>query len=200
MKRAALLLLCLLAVAGCEREQRRFDTPPSAASAAGPSQRSALRAGPSASAASAVEVAAASAPASAAVARTAFVVPASKNPHEDNAYAVAQGKRFYRWYNCAGCHANGGGGMGPALMDERWLYGHEPEQIAASILQGRPNGMPSFAGRIPEDQVWQITAYIRSMSGQLRTDVAPSRSDSLSAGPPEARRDKATPRPQGATP
>jgi cytochrome c oxidase cbb3-type subunit 3 len=53
--------------------------------------------------------------------------------------------------------------------------------------------MPSFAGRVPEDQAWQIAAYVRSMSGQLRTDVAPSRSDALSSGPPEARRDQQTP-------
>ena len=39
--------------------------------------------------------------------------------------------------------------------------------------------MPSFGGRIPDDQVWQLVAYVRSMSGQLRKDVAPSRSDEL---------------------
>jgi cytochrome c oxidase cbb3-type subunit 3 len=33
------------------------------------------------------------------------------------------------------------------------------------------------------------------MSGQLRGDVAPSRSDSLSAGPPENRRPREQPKP-----
>ena len=79
-------------------------------------------------------------------------------------------------------------------MDDKWLYGHEASQIVATILQGRPNGMPSFAGRKPEDQVWQIAAYVRSMSGQLKSDVAPSRSDGLSAGPPEGRRDREQPK------
>ena len=119
------------------------------------------------------------------------------NRHEENAYAVSQGKRLFRWYNCSGCHANGGGGMGPPLMDDKWRYGAEPAQIVATILQGRPNGMPSFGGRIPEDQVWQIAAYVRSMSGQLRTDVAPSRGDALSSGPPELRRDKLEPKQAG---
>jgi hypothetical protein len=32
---------------------------------------------------------------------------------EDNAYELQQGKRWYRWYNCQGCHSHGGGGMGP---------------------------------------------------------------------------------------
>ena len=187
-----LLVFLLL---GCEREQRRFDTPPSPAPGAGPTRMGALHVGPSASAASAAYVAASSVPAASA-AGDAQVTPAALNPHEENAFAVAQGKRLYRWYNCSGCHSNGGGGMGPPLMDDQWIYGSEAAQIVATIMQGRPNGMPSFAGRIPEDQAWQIAAYVRSMSGQLKTDVAPNRSDSLSAGPPESRRDKLKPRTQ----
>jgi cytochrome c oxidase cbb3-type subunit III len=37
---------------------------------------------------------------------------------------------------------------------------------------------------------------VRSMSGQLRKDVAPSRSDSLYAGPPENARMRLVPQPQ----
>ena len=81
-------------------------------------------------------------------------------------------------------------------MDDKWIYGHEPANIYASIVQGRPNGMPSFGGHVPEDQVWQLVAYIRSMSGQLRSDVAPARSDSLSPGKPEQRRERETPKQQ----
>ena len=96
-----------------------------------------------------------------------------------NAWEMAQGERLFGWYNCAGCHGrNGGGGMGPALSDERWLYGSDPDAIFKTIMEGRPNGMPSFKGRIPEDQVWQLVAYVRSMSGLAATNAAPSRSDS----------------------
>ena len=110
------------------------------------------------------------------------------------AYDVSQGKRLFRWYNCGGCHgAGGGGGMGPPLLDAQWRYGAGSAEIAQSILQGRPNGMPAFAGRVPPDQALQLAAYIRSMSGQLRTDVAANRSDTLSAGPPESRRDRLVP-------
>jgi cytochrome c oxidase cbb3-type subunit 3 len=73
--------------------------------------------------------------------------------YERSAWHVSEGKRLYTWFNCVGCHAHGGGGMGPALMDDKWIYGGEIQQIAATILQGRPNGMPSFRGRIPEEQV-----------------------------------------------
>jgi cytochrome c oxidase cbb3-type subunit III len=39
----------------------------------------------------------------------------------DNADAVNTGKRLYQQYNCSGCHSNGGGGMGPSLMDNVWI-------------------------------------------------------------------------------
>ncbi|MBV9890333.1 MAG: c-type cytochrome, partial [Rhizobacter sp.] len=96
-------------------------------------------------------------------------------------------------------HSNGGGGMGVPLMDAEWRYGSEPPAVYRSIVEGRPNGMPSFGGRIPDDQVWQLVAYVRSLSGQLRKDVAPSRSDSLSGAPPENTRPEQKPRPEKAT-
>src|SRR4051795_2247550 len=101
-------------------------------------------------------------------------------PYQYNAYAVSEGQKLYMSYNCVGCHANGGGGIGPPLMDSNWIYGAEPQNIYATIIQGRPNGMPSFRGKIPDQQVWEIVAYVRSMSGQLRKDVAPGRSDDMS--------------------
>ena len=103
----------------------------------------------------------------------------SRNPAEGNAWAIAQGKQLYEAFNCNGCHANGGGGMGPALMDATWLYGSEPQDVYTSIVEGRPNGMPAFGGRIPDVQVWQLVAYVRSMSGQTRFDVRPARSDHM---------------------
>jgi cytochrome c oxidase cbb3-type subunit 3 len=109
-------------------------------------------------------------------------------PYEDNAYALSQGKRLFTWYNCAGCHAHGGGNIGPALMDDQWLYGSEPPQIYTSIMEGRPNGMPAFRGRVPDDQAWQLTAYVRSMAGLVRSDAAPGRNDGMQTGKSEQRR------------
>ena len=82
----------------------------------------------------------------------------------DNAAAVITGMGLYKAYNCAGCHSNGGGGMGPALMDDVWIYGGRLTQIHQTIVEGRPNGMPSWGGKIPDEQIWQIAAYVRSMS------------------------------------
>jgi cytochrome c oxidase cbb3-type subunit 3 len=159
-------------------------------------------------AATAAGLAAASAPAASAPAMAASMAQADEaaaaasNAHaaqavpagfEQNAYAVTQGKRWYRWFNCNGCHAQGGGDSGPPLMDKQWRYGGSAAQIVATLRQGRPNGMPAFEGRMTDEQLWQLAAYVRSMSGQLRTDVAPGRSDGLSGPLPEQRRDDETP-------
>ena len=114
-------------------------------------------------------------------------VPASavKHPYEENAYAISEGKRLYEWFNCVGCHFHGGGGIGPPLMDDQWIYGSEPENIFATIVQGRPNGMPSFRGKMPDYQVWQLAAYVRSLSGLIAQDVAPGRSDHMNVKKPE---------------
>jgi cytochrome c oxidase cbb3-type subunit 3 len=177
MTRLRLAAACavMLLLSACEREARRFDETAAQAAPAEAKSESALHAG----------------------GRPAATRRA--NPAEDNAYAVAQGKRLFTWFNCVGCHAHGGGGSGPALMDDKWLYGHAPANIYASIVEGRPNGMPSFGGKIPEAQVWQLVAYVRSMRGLVRSDVAPGRNDGMQATEPEGRREKATPTTGGLT-
>ncbi|HEU0100356.1 MAG TPA: cytochrome c [Allosphingosinicella sp.] len=100
--------------------------------------------------------------------------------YEGNAFQIAQGQRYYAWMNCAGCHFHGGGGIGPPLMDGDWRYGGSMQQIVDTILEGRPNGMPSFKDRITQQQAWQLAAYVRSMSAQPRKDALWSRSDKMS--------------------
>jgi cytochrome c oxidase cbb3-type subunit 3 len=75
--------------------------------------------------------------------------------------------------------------MGPPLMDDKWIYGSSSQNIYSTIVEGRPNGMPSFNGKIENDQLWQLAAYVRSLSGQLRKDVSPSRDDNMSSKPSE---------------
>lgn len=82
-----------------------------------------------------------------------------------NEEVLVEGKRLYGWYNCAGCHFNGGGGIGPPFMDNSWIYGSEPHVIADSIINGRPQGMPAYGGRIPAAHVGPIVAYVRALSG-----------------------------------
>ena len=67
------------------------------------------------------------------------------NPFEGNDRAESEGQRLFNWYNCGGCHGpNGGGGMGPNLRDDQWIYGSKPIDIYRVIAEGRPEGMPTF--------------------------------------------------------
>ncbi len=106
--------------------------------------------------------------------------------YDENAYALSEGQRLFRWYNCNGCHANGGGDKGPALMDNVWIYGSEPAQIYSTIVEGRPNGMPSFGGHIPENQVWELVPYVRPLSGPVSVTAAPNRTDTMQVKKPES--------------
>jgi cytochrome c oxidase cbb3-type subunit 3 len=161
------LALAVLVLAGCEREERHFQAEVNNASTMASAVRQSTNQ-PGLPLAGSVKT-----------------PVANISMYDDNAYSVNEGKRLYRWYNCNGCHANGGGSIGPALMDSEWRYGSDPASLFETIVRGRPNGMPSFGGHIPEDQVWKIVAYVRAIGGGLRTDVAPSRSDSLYPGKPE---------------
>jgi cytochrome c oxidase cbb3-type subunit III len=148
-----------LALAACEREERRFRETPSGVS---PShvRLSEIQPGP------------------------AVPTPPATGPYEANAYAIAEGKRLYTQFNCVGCHAHGGGGMGPPLMDDKWIYGSEPANIFATIVEGRPNGMPAFGGKLANDQVWQLVAYVRSLSGLVRQTATSARDDHMQAKAP----------------
>jgi cytochrome c oxidase cbb3-type subunit 3 len=105
------------------------------------------------------------------------------SPAENNAYSISEGQRLYGWYNCSGCHSHGGGGIGPPLIKQDWIYGGEPENIFDTIVKGRPNGMPTWGGRIPEYQIWQIVAYVRSMNNLEPQSATAPRADELEPQP-----------------
>ena len=105
------------------------------------------------------------------------------NPYTGSAYDIAEGQRLYEWYNCSGCHFKGGGGIGPPLIKTDWIYGGEPENLFDTIVKGRPNGMPSWGGRIPAYQIWQIIAFIRSMNGMQPSSATASRGDTIETNP-----------------
>ncbi|MDB6162693.1 MAG: cytochrome c class [Xanthomonadaceae bacterium] len=160
-------------LAGCQRESREYNASPTHAPATAP-RLSTLQPGD---------------------ALTEPVDPVGLH-YENNAYHITQGGRLFRWFNCNGCHANGGGSIGPALMDEQWRYGGNIDQIHDSILQGRPNGMPAWKGKVTDQQAWQLSAYVRALSGNVRKDAAPSRREGMAATPPLTQIPKQPPRNQ----
>jgi cytochrome c oxidase cbb3-type subunit III len=162
--KSTLCLATLLATIGCEREQRQFSEPASSSAPVQSVRLTPQQPGPP------------------------TPVIATDAPYAENVYALNEGKRLFSAYNCEGCHFLGGGGMGPPLMDDRWIYGSDPSNIFNTIVEGRPNGMPSFGSKIPRYQIWQLASYVRSLAGLTRPDVAPSRSDTMHAREPEANR------------
>jgi cytochrome c oxidase cbb3-type subunit 3 len=104
--------------------------------------------------------------------------------YDNNAPAISRGQQLYTQMNCVGCHFHGGGGMGPPLMDDQWRYGGRIDQIAASIAEGRPNGMPAWRQKLTDDQIWQLAAYVRSLSGQPSKDAVSSRAEEMSSTTP----------------
>ncbi len=153
-------LVVAVAIVGCRREQRDFTgSPPSATSRM--ATASGLQPGP------------------------AIISDSMANPYADNAWAVSQGQQLFGAMNCSGCHAHGGGAIGPALMDSVWIYGSSPEQIFASIAEGRPNGMPSWKHALTNQEIWQLVAYVRSLSGLESKGARSGRPDGMEVKVPE---------------
>jgi cytochrome c oxidase cbb3-type subunit 3 len=167
----AALLLVLSSLTACKREERRFDANPPSATAGSRVIMSSLQPGP------------------------AIIQTAVLNPYEDNAYAVSEGKQLFDQMNCSGCHSHGGGGIGPPLTDDEWIYGNEPQNIFATIVEGRPNGMPAFRGKIPTYQVWELVAYVRALGGLQGKAIRTTRDDHMMFKESEQARSKGHPTP-----
>ena len=108
-------------------------------------------------------------------------------PYEGTAYDLSQGKRLYSWFSCSTCHGDGRGGTGPSFLDGWWLYGSEMVSVVASIRDGRPHGMPSFASKMTSDQIWQLAGYVRTIGAYSVPYTAPSRNDDKHTRPAENR-------------
>jgi cytochrome c oxidase cbb3-type subunit 3 len=153
--RLLLAAVALGAATACQREDRDFKTIPPGAGSESMVRTSAIQAGPPAP-------------------------EPTGGAYQDNAWAIGEGQRLYSQMNCAGCHApGGGGGMGPALTDDDWIYGADPENIFDTIEKGRPNGMPSFRGRLGNSETWKLVAYVRTLGGLTRTDAWSARGEHM---------------------
>lgn len=90
--------------------------------------------------------------------------PEIANPYAEESGALGDGRQLYQAFNCVGCHgAAGGGGIGPPLADDQWIYGGSDANIYATIVQGRPNGMPAFGPSLSGEAVWKLAAYVKSL-------------------------------------
>ncbi|RMG58812.1 MAG: cytochrome-c oxidase, cbb3-type subunit II [Deltaproteobacteria bacterium] len=89
-------------------------------------------------------------------------VPRS-NPYSGNREAAEKGKEIFE-KNCQVCHGKeGGGGIGPNLRDEKWIYGSKDSDLYESISRGRKGGMPPFGNRLSSEDIWKVITYIRTL-------------------------------------
>ena len=79
---------------------------------------------------------------------------------DGNAYQVSQGGRYFSWYGCAACHAQDARGA-RNLANAKWRYGARFDRLYRAIADDHA---PPFGPRVPSEQLWQITAYVRSLA------------------------------------
>jgi cytochrome c(L) len=92
--------------------------------------------------------------------------PKKLNPYTGNPEAITEGRARYLQVGCSGCHGvGGGGGMGPALLDDDWKFGSDDETLFKLIKGEVPQQtMPPVLGNeLKDDDVWKILAYVRSL-------------------------------------
>ena len=93
---------------------------------------------------------------------------AATNPFAGNAEAVATGKTIFE-ATCTGyCHATAGStraGRCPNLFDCEWKHGGSDGEIFHTVTEGVPKTeMVGFKGKLPDEILWKIIAYLRSAS------------------------------------
>lgn len=80
---------------------------------------------------------------------------------------LEQGAALYQT-NCMACHAgDGGGGIGPNLVDDHWILGGGIKEIFHTISEGgrAGKGMVAWKSILKPTEIQQISSYILSLQG-----------------------------------
>lgn len=97
----------------------------------------------------------------------------SHHPSIGNPEAIAAGAKLFMG-SCAGCHGpdGGGGARGPNLVRRSLWHPLSDDAIFQVIRKGVPTaGMPPTA--LPDDQTWNLVAFIHSLTGPASTNTVP---------------------------
>jgi mono/diheme cytochrome c family protein len=100
------------------------------------------------------------------------------NPLDEDAAAIGEGEILYQ-ANCASCHGATGLGDGPAAaalepkpqnlaenqssLTDAYVYWRIAE---GGMIAPFNSVMPAWRGILAEEQIWQIVAYLRTLSSQ----------------------------------
>ena len=95
-----------------------------------------------------------------------YVMSLSGSPHDSLRANLGKSK----FTACAACHGVDGKGNqaigAPNLTDQIWLHGWGEPSIVSIINNGRSNQMPAQEGKLTEQQIKVLTAYVWSLSNQ----------------------------------
>lgn len=92
------------------------------------------------------------------------------NPRESDPLSILAGKLAFE-RNCAQCHGENADGHGPAASSmavpptnfRAKDYMKSATRIGAHIAYGKGDAMPAFVDKLPEDTIWDIANYLRSL-------------------------------------
>lgn len=77
--------------------------------------------------------------------------------------ALVEGRSVWS-SSCVSCHgASGGGGRGPQLNDGRVLDRFPTVDEQVELITGGRGGMPSFAGRLTDEEIAAVVRYTREI-------------------------------------
>jgi len=82
---------------------------------------------------------------------------------EANDYQVSQGSRYFTWYGCGTCHGDDATGALDLAGDQQ-RHPARFDQLYAAIAEGHARFGADYGAKIPTEQLWQITAYVRELA------------------------------------
>lgn len=106
--------------------------------------------------------------------------------------AAIQGGQAAFKVHCVQCHGSGAAGSSgyPNLNDDDWLWGGDLSAIYFTLLHGirnpdhnetRSSQMPAFDGVLTPDEIGNVVAHVRTISGQQKPNLASSKGSALFA-------------------
>ena len=96
--------------------------------------------------------------------------PPPKNPLEGNPDAIRAGMGIFR-VRCADCHGVDARGVRGPDISHVWAEGRSDGGLFQTLRNGVPNTeMPSVGVRTPDNEVWQILAYVRTLASPAPND------------------------------
>jgi len=97
--------------------------------------------------------------------------PPAVNPLAGNADAIQSGMGLFR-SRCADCHGMDARGVRGPDLTQVWASGRSDGGLFRTLRRGVPGTeMPSVGPRTPDDEVWKILAYLKTIAAPTVSDV-----------------------------